>query len=715
MSTYLEIYTTNLTPARNALVDDISTYLSERIITPSFEIQYQKIGLDMSVKVAMAQERITKQSVGNYCSIKQDDMTYYYFITSASWTSANTVMLSISIDSINTFRDWVTFSSKTNVIREHRDRFTNVEPYAGSTMTLYRSIDSVDEGIAPALKMSLDTKITDSVAKSNQKWYLLYMTPDTPTSTSPVDCYLIPEKANIYYQKSSSAITWKATDFAIGTYYYWLRTDNGTEGYATVTTGSNSQSFSLSDYSGLVFYRTETTFDVWIVAAHTGSEVKSTTLTPLSKTFTVTTDSSVVWTQSSYMRRYSELTPDLSIIANQTKIRHSSGTSVYLANIATIDRTSSQIIKIIECPYCPIDLNFDSDYNLVVPDGFEINETSMLKLTDLNTEFSKTLDNALSLPLTITVPSMSVDAFKTYTRKEIYESKLYSSPFYTIKVTYDSFSATLPLENIVLPKTNVSTQVSIEYKQSNSITSDCGFKIDSTNKLTYVGDSDYDLYILSTRNNESPIYVNEYLNYMRTGYNYDKKNANQSIATQWISTGVSIAGAAVSIAAAVPTGGLSLVAAASMAGTAITGISNAISNQMSNAASLDQKLTQARTQATQVTGANDLDLLNWYSSNKLHVKRYRPTNDILASVGDLFYYCGYATNQHKVPDLKSRYWFNYIQCELDISDIQESPLITDFYDDIKARYSAGVTVYHRNNDEYDWDQRYENWEVGFIG
>lgn len=41
-------------------------------------------------------------------------------------------------------------------------------------------------------------------------------------------------------------------------------------------------------------------------------------------------------------------------------------------------------------------------------------------------------------------------------------------------------------------------------------------------------------------------------------------------------------------------------------------------------------------------------------------------------------------------------------------DVSNTDVFHDYLEDIKARYSAGVTVYHVHDGEYDWAQQYEN-------
>lgn len=101
-------------------------------------------------------------------------------------------------------------------------------------------------------------------------------------------------------------------------------------------------------------------------------------------------------------------------------------------------------------------------------------------------------------------------------RNDIYEPKTLHSSFSTLKILYDSYSSEIPLET--LRGSTSSPRLSIAYKQSNAISSNLGFKWDT---LGVYGPTkeDYSHYLISSRNNESVIYTNEYLNYQRVGAN----------------------------------------------------------------------------------------------------------------------------------------------------------------------------------------------------
>lgn len=120
----IKIYRTKITPDRNALVDDIEGYLNG--LTPTYtsdNFQYQKLDVNLSIKIDYPQNGITTQSLGNYVKIEQDNRIWYYFILNTSWKSQNTIELALAIDSINTFRNDFHFNEKTQIIRQHMPRW----------------------------------------------------------------------------------------------------------------------------------------------------------------------------------------------------------------------------------------------------------------------------------------------------------------------------------------------------------------------------------------------------------------------------------------------------------------------------------------------------------------------------------------------------------------------------------------------------------------
>ena len=169
MATVLKIYRTEITPARNARVDSIDTYLAKcgekysdedfQFIKPQLDININvHIGTGFSTEVDKDMASVIP-SLGNYLTLDLDpngsgDKTqrYYYFILEAKWISDETVALKCSLDTINTFWVDLHWSPKTSIIREHVNRFVDTSAIGGlsTNMPLNFQVDKASEGVAPA-------------------------------------------------------------------------------------------------------------------------------------------------------------------------------------------------------------------------------------------------------------------------------------------------------------------------------------------------------------------------------------------------------------------------------------------------------------------------------------------------------------------------------------------------------------------------------------
>ena len=166
----------------------------------------------MLIKINLVQSAITKQTVGNYMSIAQDNKTWYYFILNAVWKSKKTVQLILSLDSVNTFD--VEFTSQTQVIREHRSRHT---------------IDKTPEGITPVYYHNPkdDKKILED--GTNNDWFLIYKNHTADTDTA-LDCFLCAtKKVNIKVVSPEGSATIGLVSLSDNHYFYIYK---GTVGVA---------------------------------------------------------------------------------------------------------------------------------------------------------------------------------------------------------------------------------------------------------------------------------------------------------------------------------------------------------------------------------------------------------------------------------------------------------------------------------------------------
>lgn len=759
----VKIYQTVLTPARNALVDDLEAYLNS--LTPTFTdltFQYIKLGLDINIKVPMPQGVISGHSLGNYVRIEQDNKVWYYFIMNTDWKSTNAVELKLSVDSINTFRNDLTFTDKTLVGREHGNRILR-QPGGGYFI---RTIDRVSEQI-PANKQVTWEGSSINQPRLSYDWYLIYKTrnnlsPDNPSN--PIDCFLCANQAlKISNTSTVSSKTYTYADFNEGVYYYFNDLDNNNcivDGHTigsqvTVVTGitytNNVPSYTRSNRTlrGIVLYRTGNTlyyayqFDNNIVYWNGSSSQSSVVLSTIGPTTfgssaipevsnlsgkPMRTVNSITITKGNFFRYSSTYYPipeQAYINATQTMAAYIGQTAVYTDSYADLDKTDSRIVKIIKLPYAPCNITYSNSVYTFPSDWTYSNGLMKLNDASLSTEFLNERIGRVNLPeLYVQEPT----TYSPTSAKDIkYESKLYHSDFYDFKLVYDSFVREIKLENFETDmfdpsyvwKPNLTT-IDIDFKPTNTINSKFAFRIETFlsdptgdyDFADYRTTSDYEKYLLVSRNNEETIFSNDYLNYIRTGYNYDKKSKQEQSTKSWLLGGLQLAAGVASFAASAYTGGVSAAAGISLVSGAIATFASNVYTQASNERSMQAKLASLAAQSSNISGTDDVDLLSFYNQNRLQVIKYKTEELQQQALYNLFFYCGYKRDQMKIPDTDSRYWFNFVQCKPVFTEEGVTPY-NDYIADVKSRYEAGVTIYHHHANigtQWDWQQQYENWE-----
>lgn len=776
----VKIYQTVLTPARNALVDDLEAYLNS--LTPTFTdltFQYIKLGLDINIKVPMPQGVISGHSLGNYVRIEQDNKVWYYFIMNTDWKSTNAVELKLSVDSINTFRNDLTFTDKTLVGREHGNRILRQPGGA----YFIRTIDRISEQI-PANKTVTWEGSSIYQNRLNYDWYLIYKTrdnlsPDNPNN--PIYCYCLASKPLVISKTGGGAsTTLTPSDLPEGQYNYVLNNDN--------PLGSFTAQCDIR-YDGRGHNFVNRTFRIGGEICEIYEEASSSPSGPINNGYQeriyrlnnfkfVNIGSSVaIIMDATFLRNgahhpYTGSNHDVSfsgyvfnridrfsawscsngvpsILINElnfTRLSYDGNipfqyaqtliTDTMVYNIGTqttrstiafssVDKTDSKIIKIIKLPYAPCTITYANGvYNF--PSEWTY-DSGYMKLNDasLSTEFLNERFGKVNVPeLYIREPNI---CSLTDPKDIKYESKLYHSDFYDFKLVYDSFVRDIKLENYNTDMFDTSyvwkpnlTTIDVDFKPTNTINSKFAFRIE-----TYLSDpsgnydfasynttSDYEKYLLVTRNNEETIFSNDYLNYIRTGYNYDKKSKQEQASKSWLLGGLQLAAGVASFAVSAYTGGVSAAAGIALVSGAIATFTSNAYTQASNERSMQSKLTSLAAQSSNVAGSDDVDLLSFYNENRLQIIKYRTEELQEQALYNLFFYCGYKKDQMKIPNTNSRYWFNFVQCKPVFTEEGVTPY-NDYIADVKSRYEAGVTIYHHHPNigtQWDWQQQYENWE-----
>ena len=753
-----------LTPGRNAMyaaseqASGFSTWLSNSLQRTITDFQYVKHGLNISIKIDANQVIINKDIPDypyNYVSITNSDdgRTFYYFIMDIEWVSQNTVRFILSIDSVATFWDDLDFNEKTTILREHKDRFYQKDTVTTNT-TLVRKIDEEPEGINPIQVKQSELTITDANI-DDLSWYLIYKTEQDASKLdeNPVKCYLCAsEDLKIDQATGDTSIT--LGNLNKNYTYFFLDTENNTNsGFSVTTTSTNT--FTLDEVSGgstakVLVIRYVNTEAKWFVGSlfydnNDGyiknkrvlyeDSVELTFINGLERGYYYTVNKDIT---DYYEYRY------LATISN----RYLTGTSgdVYIRSIKTLDKTDTTIMKIINTPYCPI--NMTKTNNIwSFPNTWEYSrEQQYLKLKDLDSEFLRSI-RTLILPNT----SYTVtDTTKlTGLRNNDLESKIYHSDITSLSFIYDSFLKSYRREACIT--NDEEPVVEIKFKQSNNIISNMLFDFTPGANQEYKQIEAFENILPCTRNNEVTIYSSDYLNYMRTGYNFDKK-ANSLALTQniinsaigvlgtGIGTGLQIAGqikgartAALNATRPMLNAGytstelreeylknyaatksernINSIATNQIVGLGINAtqaIINTIFQASQQANSLKAKQANLAIQKASVSGSDDLNLMKYYSGNKLVMYEFGPIDVVKNNICDIFYYTGYAVNKQEMPNMFSRSNFNFIQCDPIFTTASTNKFIKPYLEDIKLRFNLGVTVYHNAD---DFDQVKENLEV----
>lgn len=382
-----------------------------------------------------------------------------------------------------------------------------------------------------------------------------------------------------------------------------------------------------------------------------------------------------------------------------------------LASSNTIDKTLSENLKIINVPYCPTQITKDENDKYIIGGMWTYDTTlKFFKLTDFSSKFENNITTNLNDILTIFPIRESVD---TTSQRYLLDSKLYHSDYYRMKFVYDSFSRIFPLEQIDYTesfKLNPDDKFKFTFVMTRNIVSKFLFKFNYVYKSS---NEDYPNVVAVARNNEEVLYNSSYLNYIRTGYNYDLKSKERQEVASGVGIGLNLAGFLASIGLSFVPGGQAL-GLTSAIGTGLGLVNQMVSlakTTAQNEENIQKKLVETQREAVSVLNADDYDLLYAYTQNKAKLCLYEVSDNMKKVLDDLFYYCGYVVNEQMVPVINSRYWFNFVQASLIIDG--SSNLTSEIEDDIKEKFEQGVTFLHYHN-KFDFEQEMENWETSLL-
>lgn len=572
----------------------------------------------------------------------------------------------------------------------------------------FRTIDIFSEGLTPTLyKEDNDTYINNT---PNIDFYLIYRNRNEPTEAlnNPVDCFICgSERVNVVYNLGSVINSSMLED---GKFYIANIT---TSNNMTFTDGSHS--ITITSNTHYAIFRKVGNLVQWTPYQAITSEIRypapNLWYNVISLSVSGTSPIVNVFKYDKFITSRDDLDVDDIISLTLTA-------SQVIKSIQDIDRTEAKIIKIIKLPYSPFKVVLENNVIQIDNTIFEYDSTlQLIRLKDLNTKFKYTIYNNTD---THVLRKLYIDnsiSGMDEARDDELEGKIYHSDFYLPKIVYDSFSFGFQLEkedlDFFIDSVDLDYNV-IDYVVTTTINSRFMFKF--KDYISNLADQDYYNVMPIARNNEITLYNVPYINYIRTGYNYDVKSKNRNIGFSWAGAGIS--GVATVLGLAFAPAGLKIPAVIAGAVSIVSSLKSAINTTLQEEQNLQAKQTALRNQAVSVEGSDDVDLMSDYSNNRLKIVTYR-VNDIMKNLLlDLFYYTGYNTNRIGIPNVTSRAWFNYVECDA-IFDFQTN-LSNEIVEELVSIYKTGVTFIHNaghftgHPNAWDIDQEKNNLELSIM-
>lgn len=751
---------------------EVANRVVNRVVMP-YVSQWMKHALKHTYKMTLTQSYHTYQDQ-DITSVFANDLDYnyleavnydkpinsdtkvatskvYYFIKEKRWKSADCVELDLEMDVINSLIDNGTgleLTDKTMILRQHKDRWKN-----GTSPRQFKPIiDLYSEGINPVLfKKKEDTLFADIGEPDENNYYLVYKASQTGDN-QPLDVFLCSDST---FEVDMGSSGWngyfnaKELGRKYGVIIYGADTFNTDTNVGCkvsfIDKNGNDRTFTIASSSeAILIYKLPILNSFRIMIGSVSSSGFSTT--SFYDTGAIAYNRAHIYISGLFKMRVGDRDTiygdfDMPSFATNTSItptyisglgvasEYTPPTNQYteVGTIEDIDRTDPTLVKIVKLPYCPISIHLEDDY-AYLPSGWEVSDFgSGLKMIHSRTSNSiECLDseyfllmnanNDLESPYYDLRQRGITEAVNLVPKSADFETKLLNSEFYLKKFVYDSFAYDFRLElyNVI----DYAQSFSIKQITSLAISSNFAFKFfeseftdDEEQNGRSIDVDNYSNLLFVSRNNEVVLYNSNYLNYIRSGYNFDIKTRNRQLSSSIVLGTITTIGA---VAGGVLGGPIGVASAIGMGASAISQFTRTIYNTAQSDQNIAEKLRSAELQGVSVAGADSLDIMSAYTNgNKAKLVKYEVSPKMKKAVFDLLYYTGYVAGFQGLPDTTSRMWFNFVQAQPVFTNMQNFP--NDWVEALFNKYNEGITFLHRQGWEnaylWDFEQANENWET----
>ena len=292
------------------------------------------------------------------------------------------------------------------------------------------------------------------------------------------------------------------------------------------------------------------------------------------------------------------------------------------------------------------------------------------------------------------------------------ETKILNSEFFYYKVVYDTFSLVIEPENrpFFNPVLDFRLEMDFTFASEFSGAFLLAVRPMSLSWVDGIEKEDFPDLLAVSRNNESPVYTSSYLNYVKTGYNFDLKNKTLTDINNVLSTVLGALSTGVGIATG---NGSAVTGVASLAGGVYTGFAN----QWRSDLSLAERIKALQNQGASMSGVGDYSLMRTYNGEMANLFAYEIDPAYKGQAIEFMELYGYATEKMGAPELHSRARWNFVQCDFDLNTDFGKDLPEWAKDALKAKFTEGVTFLHRaqalgstSRDYLDFDQKLENYD-----
>ena len=714
---------------KNHYIQDIDVYLDkcEKLYSDYNKIINRDFLEDKTnVILKIVTDDVSKKLKGfNYLRMEDNDSgrVRYYFIDNMKYLNDGTIQIAATLDPVNSFQTYIKQTKNFKQVkmkRRHKDRFSQYG---------YRIFDKVDEGFGDVSVAELSQS-----SVSTKSSYIIYSQPTTTSNESVINSTALIRRMwcpatqttitlNQYkysldkdaFYNSDGSIKWNTDGTASARYGRMFFYNNGKNYGLTITINQPDNSKPKTFYADAAFvyirgYTVETSLGLTIVL-----------MTYDKYTFTVTNsididdyqcytgrDNISIYFSSTYGRvdndsKSKVKIPDLSIgnvyyhyelaAGSETSVV-ASQESVTLQPLDIMNLRDSQLKQIVEIPFIP---NTD---DLVYTGGYEVVFRDTIDSTSLSSQKVYVPDEWKK----VTLPT------ETTTKDMNYETKLYGSQCRSYYLAYDNNTMVLQPEYRDDQEDYMLLKSIVPLNMSNNLAFNISY---------FISRKPYDNWLLCSRNNNVTIYSNEYLNYIRTGYNYDVKNKQQQSLSNWVSFGLGIVNTGANIGtsmASADTAGFGALMAQKAVGTAvgtINSLTNNILAEQANERALEQKKQQAMNATTNASGSDDLVLFKQYSGNYIKFISTRPEEDIQQVQYQLFYEFGYADNTayDVMPEYRTRAYFNYVQADIGQA-LPDDYIPSSHINEVVEAFKNGITFEWHGTRGWKLDNElYENYEL----